>query len=340
MDVTYNHKGKTLQFKPQFTAEEQVRWRRTLEQLYVHKGPDDLGLAMFNLIGGIKERTFSAHVDRTKTYNDIIVCSPIPEMAPAKTFNECVANRARKIHAVIKEHSLTPYLMWSGGLDSTGVLYALLDEGVKFNVIFDQTGRNEYPKVAQQLLNNEIENATAVFNYGNLTFPEHPRENKTALYLTGEIGDQTFGSEGMAKFDYEAKQTPVVDCIGKLISRDLYEATAQSISKVIISPTWSEYLWALSFIYKYQDVQLRIGAMGLSSFGPKQNTFHFFNDDEFQLYTLNNYKENCSFANRVDYKLPLKKYILAQNGDEEYFSHKTKEGSYLIGAYSASYTPT
>ncbi len=324
-------------FKPQFTEEETIKWKNTLERLYVHTGPDELGMEFFTLMSGPKERTFAANVDRTRTYDDIIVCTTIPEKEASLSFNECAADQAKNIHAIVKEHSLTPYLLWSGGLDSTGALYALLDEGIKFNVIFDQTSYDEYPKVAQQLLNNEMENATPLFiTNREITFPNHAEVNKDALYLTGDMGDQTFGTA--AKSDYVTKMLPIETCVDRhMISQELYEATAPSIAKLIKNPTLSEFLWGLSFIFKYQDAQLRIGAMGLSCYGPKQNTIHFFDTDNFQLYNLNNYKENCSFINPVNYKLPLKQYIYEHDGDEEYFKNKTKEGSYLIGAYAVKY---
>jgi len=324
-------------FKKQFTDSERIKWQNTLNKMFIQTGSDKLGMAFATLIGGDQFRRFDANIDRTKTYDDIIICSPIPKMAPSEPFNLCVKEQARYILSVIEKYSLTPYLMYSGGLDSTCTFYALVNEGVEFNVVFNQGSYNEYPKLGQELLDKKFKKVNPIFvKNDEFTLPEHADQNADSLYITGEIGDQTFGHMEMCTVDYETRQLLIEDAVDKgFFPTDVYQATVNSVRKILSGEiTLSEYFWAVNFIFKYQDVLLRKGAQGLRYYGPKQNTIHFFDTDKFQLYALNNYKKNCKFIKKTEYKMELKQYIFEQNGDNEYFKNKTKEGSFFSGAYS------
>ncbi len=329
-----------MQFRQHCTNEEASKWQNTLNQVYTTTGPDNLGQEFVHLMGGFAatKKAFTDNVDRTKTYDDIFACSPLPQFAANKSFDRCMAEQAKTIHSIIKEHSLSLYLMWSGGLDSTGVFYAFINEGIQFNVIFDQNSYNEYPKLAQELIDRKFDGVTPMFSDNNITFPKHMEENSGALYITGEIGDQIFGWEGdMFRWDYATRQLPIEDCIGKHISPALYEATSPSISTIVNYPTWAEYLWAMGFIYKYHKVVTRIYRAKLIPAGPAQNVISFFNTDEFQLYALNNYKENCRFIKETDYKSPLRTYILNNNQDENYTNTKIKISSLSASSFFGCY---
>ena len=304
--------------------------------MFVCRGPEPLGVDFYNTFGGDFYRTFDGYIDRSKVHHDLMICETIPEMAPCKSFETCMKEQAHYIKELVNEHSLNPYLMFSGGIDSTGVLYALINAGLEFNVVFNQGSINENPKVAQDLLDKKFRGVNPILcNNGEVTFPEHPKANPDAFYITGEIGDQTFGSEGMYKFDYDTRQLPVEEAVDKgLVPRELFNVTIDSVNKIIPDKlTLSEYLWAANFIFKYQDVLLRCGAVGLSSYGPKQNAIHFYNSTNFQLYSMNSYRENSNFVRQADYKMPLKEYIYKNNSDKYYLENKIKEGSFHRGAY-------
>lgn len=318
-----------IPFRKSLTPEEQIKWENALKSVFEQPGYNYLSRYLHKLIGGNYSTPFDKIIDRTKTYDDMLIYSPIPPMAPSKSFEECMVEQAQHIKRSAAEHNLTPYLMWSGGLDSTGALYALINEGMHFNVLFEQQSCDEYPKVAQEILDHKFEGVTPIFSKpGDIIFPKHARENQNALYITGEMGDTVFGPDWpKSYFDYETRTLLADDYVDKFVPRCLYNATISSVSKIAPDPTLGELLWALSFIYKWHKVLTRVLILDLRGFGPDQNTIHFFDTPNFQLYAMNNYKESCNFVKDTECKMALRQYIFDQNGDQEYFDTKCKKNS-------------
>jgi len=268
------------------------------------------------------------------------------------TLLECIEESANNIKDYYITTSKKPCLFWSGGIDSTTVFYALVKLDIPFYVITD-VSNIEYKK-----LFNEIFVEKKFKNVYPIAYdPEHPKElPKDAFFVTGEIGDQIFGSMVTLNFSKEERSYSIekaieVDLFRHIQQRDpdtpcytpseylkntpeinltkvLTEIPASTVYKVLKtnaqSTTVAEFLWAVNFIYKYILVLTRLIKIGLIGFGKYKNTFHFFDTQKFQEYALCNYKENNSWKKITDYKLPLKKYIYSQNNDLDFFINGKK----------------
>lgn len=268
-------------------------------------------------------------IDRTNVSNVIpvtTICTPLLDSENNK-INMVIKKRGVEIMLTYHE----PILMWSGGIDSTTAFYSLLETKMPFNVLFNANSIKEYPYLGNLILNNKIPNVKAMYVDDTFKLLTYIRNNPNARFITGEIGDQLFGSNIITNYDDKVKNTLLASCL-ELVDNDILELVTSSIMKAlnitdVKSLTLSEYFWAINFIFKYQTVQLRVANMGLRAFGDTPNCKHFFDTKDFNSYAIANYKTNNYFISDTLYKLPLKEYIFSQNGDDEYLKNKTKHRS-------------
>ncbi len=159
-----------------------------------------------------------------------------------------------------------------------------------------------------------------------------------ALNVTGEHGDQLFGSQllapyvrrGVAHEPYrdllplvmlERLRNPVDAWrVGRYLQPVLDAAPAPIVSLF-------DALWWLNFSLKWQDVSLRMvglsGGLARSRFGALR---HFFRTDAFQRWSMVT-TPGRPVPSWTEYKTPAKDYIRAFSGDERYFRQKIKEDS-------------
>lgn len=267
-------------------------------------------------------------LDRTGTLESkgktIIV--KIPEVITNYTLEEVIELRVKYILEIAKTRDI--YLMWSGGIDSTLVFYALQKTGLNFKVIFNKASEKEYPNLAYKISNFEFDNVKPYVYISVDNFDKEILRNPNSLVITGELGDQMVGSDVNFKYTEEERQSPAID----FIPRDVYDIAIPSIVKIpgydITKPTLSEFLWGFNFVFKYQSVYVRkIFKMGLFPLPPYANCIHFFNSEEFQCWAINNYKENAKLTGNKEYKIKYKEIIFNYNKDKNYFDNKRKEGS-------------
>jgi hypothetical protein len=246
-------------------------------------------------------------IDRTLLLDGHYV---IPKYITTKSLKDIILDRAFEL-------STKPdlYLLWSGGIDSTVVLYALLKYTKNFKVIATPNSRREYKKVFDELqsgtLGPELIVVESIFLY---TFPDE------ANIITGEIGDQLIGSERSLKITYLDRQRHYTEVLEESFIQNTQAAVLRLIGSLEL--TTSEYLWACNFIFKYINVCERIF--------PKyseQNVHHFFDTTEFQSWSITTFRSRCHFTDEYTYKNVLKQFVLDENNDEHYYKYKTKYGS-------------
>lgn len=284
---------------------------------------------------------------------------PVPEKKDV-SLKEAIED---SVQNVLKEKGNRKiYILWSGGIDSTLVLTALLRHNINVTIVCDEHSTKEYPFLWNKIKNKELncdyivceEACDGIFKLS---------KNKDVLFITGEIGDQLTGSMVTMRYTYEQRNMLMKDVIDKdLFSKPyLYPELMNKYNPIKIegynntelaiqyceediykflgtnrdTTTLSEFLWALNFIYKYMLVILRLYPCGLWYEGKDKNTIHFFNTEKFQQWSMTNYKENCAYIKDSDYKMPFKDYIFEFTKDKEYHDNKIKEPSLNFSFYYA-----
>lgn len=229
------------------------------------------------------------------------------------SLEECIADSINSIKELDKEL----ILLWSGGIDSTLTFYALIDADVEFSVQLNGDSKIEHPVLFKKIVNGEFPQVTSVIRRsGSLSLSD----SADICYITGEIGDQCCGSALMEKYSKEKRE----GSYKRFMNGRIVRMTKDSVVSLLGDQdfTTAEYLWALNFIFKYENVVNRLKVQG-----DDVNLYHFFNTDMFQIWAIQNYKTNASFEEWNDYKEAFKTYIYEQDGDEDYFINKTKVGS-------------
>lgn len=307
------------------------KWNNTLKYMFDPNNTPRENVELKKILKlGLGDNT----IDRTgltPSQKDLIICRHIPKVLDVLDLNSIIADRGNELF----QNYQNLHLMWSGGIDSTTAFYALLNSNNPFTVIFNNKSILEYPWLGNEILNGSFANVKALYNNEHFHMPKYLSENPDVTIVTGEIGDQTFGSSSIFNFTPEERKMNIELAVANgVVLKTIYDYTKPKILVALklndmSTITLSTYIWALNFIFKYQSVQLRLGGIGLRTYNPmgNNNAVHFFDTDRFNSYALLNYQVNSNFEKETDYKMPLKEYIYSQNNDSMYLKNKTKEDS-------------
>lgn len=282
-------------------------------------------------------------IDRTATLDpgfQVDIVDPLENVlgpTPASgNFAQICAARAESIvdEAIASDRKIQ--LLWSGGIDST-VAFIAMHKAAKtrnarsrIQVLCSLDSVAEYRSFF-------FEHIWSMYEVQAVGFPVSSYLNPDALIVTGEHGDQLFGSDflkpyvanGLA-FEAWQKVLPFV-----FATHEIRDAEAKSIVDYL-SPlmeacpvdiaTLFDFFWWLNFATKWQSVTLRIPANSDDPAAVFDTTRHFFRDIEFQHWSLFSHERKRLEA-WCEYKLPAKQFIFDFTGDNEYFNSKEKEQS-------------
>ena len=281
---------------------------------------------------GFSKRFKAPLVDRTGTLNrDLAVISKIPSDKAERdlNFNKITNNRAKIILKKAEDENKDIKVSYSGGIDSTTVMVALIKNRetfpkVKITVVLSKESVKEYPKFYNKYIKDKFPLIWA--NKNNLDKVLAKKDKKDFLIVTGELGDQLFGSALMfrdnLKDDLGKDWTKIFTPRFVRYWKPLVEQNPQKDRSV------ANVLWWLNFTLKYQWIQLRMFAM-LGGKVPLDNFIHFFGGPRFQRWALAT-PMSVKFPdlkNEKSYKDPAKQYIYNYTKDKNYLNNKTKKGS-------------
>ena len=218
---------------------------------------------------------------------------------------------------------------WSGGIDSTTALVALLKTAPteRLRIICNQQSIDEYPTFYQDVIHNKIE---------ILDPSDWPYRASEFFTVSGDAGDTVWAAIDDSFYNlhrdnlHKSWKTWMVENTNVKLDIEFVERfcnwSGVEIRTLLDLRTWF-YLCC-----KWQDKAMKIFYESPSTLSsPKKNLVAFYDvDDRFMMWTMNNLDKiigNCW----TDYKLPAKKFIYSFHCDDNYMSNKTKE-------YSGSYT--
>ena len=261
------------------------------------------------------------------------------------SYQDCCDEKVKEIYELSVRLNKPIGIMWSGGIDSTGVVvsflrnYSIDDLRKRIKIIMSSQSIPENPKF-----------------YMEYILPNFPFVNSettpwlfdgSMILVSGEFNDQLFGSDMIRsllisdkesvkrKLDKDYLLQFVNKKIGDLkISRILCDAIYDSSDKHgIVLEKNSDWFWWFNFCFKWQNVHFRIYCLtmpkNVSSIDrewDKTYLHHFYQTDSFQLWSMNN-PQVREFDDWKDYKLEAKKLIFDFNKDELYYQNKIKSAS-------------
>lgn len=277
-------------------------------------------------------------IDRTQTLSlgfKYKVLDPVPNYSKFEgSFDAIMMERAGECVRLAQKTGCKISVLWSGGIDSTGVLLALINVlGVESfrnsaEILLSQESTKEFPELFKFIVQNK-------FKIIPVTHPVSRYLDNNNLNVSGEHGDQLFGSDKMLTYvesglgDVNYQDIIPVMMMDKLGSIKKVDDLINYIDPVMKKApfeiaTICDYLWWVNFIFKWQQVSLRIAVWSIDNIKPiYESLFHFYRSDEFQKWSLNQKEKNPGHIS--SYKKPLKAYIQSHFDCERYMESKTKE---------------
>lgn len=252
-----------------------------------------------------------------------------------KTINQIINERAQDILRTDKPIAVS----WSGGVDSTLVAIALLNNGLPtsdLTIICAESSKEEYPFLYKWFKNNNV-------NFIEDNKVQSSYEKFDGVIVTGWCADQLFGSDiHVRNPDYY--NLPWIDGL-KLafkdrginlsdksfdVLNDVYQEYASLLGLKL--EQFCEFAWLYNFGCKWTYVSQE-SQLSHDSQKVRDRFIPFFETIDFQRYSLRRFNKlrevNVNKVNKF-YKRPLKKYIYAFLNDPAYLNSKGKKNSWAL----------
>ena len=290
---------------------------------------------------------FCGIIDRTGTLDTGFpyqVLDPIPDPQDATpSFHALCLQRGHDLVSEAIESEQAIQVLWSGGIDSTVALIALLTAARQrerldlLEVLLSLESVHENPRFFAAFIQNKLRVVPVA--HPVFRFLEDEK-----LIVTGEHGDQLFGSDYLST--YVAAGTaewPYADLLPLIVANKLGDSRQVDVVLEYLKPqidtapvpivSLFDLFWWLNFSLKWQHVTMRTAVYRRKNVHQTYKALrHFFRDSRFQQWALSN-RANTVVTDWQDYKQQARQFILDFTGDEEYYNQKKKEVS--LHAYSA-----
>lgn len=272
-----------------------------------------------------------------------------------KNLEDCMLEKAQRIWDTGR--NLKVY--WSGGIDSTGALTALirtaknddldrlivcmdnkstdLSKGKPFSslteyqLFFDKfiDGKlnvelmNLFENYKEDFYDNGTDTTTILVGGVNRHIAKSVEDNY--LCITGELGDQMFGSDAFAN------DPDLINMTSKeFLKRPIYKKHLSDIEKLnkacpIDTNKLTDMLWWWNFSTKWCEIRFR----AFDCIGENyhwNNIVNFYDTEDFQKWSISNPDKKIK-KTPASYKWPLKDFIYDYTKDADYRDNKLKIGS-------------
>lgn len=277
------------------------------------------------------------------------VC-PIPPVIGSDTdFTRVMDSTATRVAGKIVADDKIPYFAWSGGIDSTCALVALLKTG-------NQNFLNRLIIMCNQ--HSVMENSYFYHQYIKGKFPIVDIDHNIAteytydkiVFLDGHVGDHIFGGSNkilakmLAKKEIDRlslkwRNTDIYKLCHEIYPgspKDIDVLTELTIDSIKHSPvdivTVHDFIWWARFDMHVQDVLMMHVIPKVAHLTPQQsqvfynNSVRIFAEPEMQVWSMISLEQRQSQL-LLDPKYSPKKYIYDFDKNDLYFAHKTKQTS-------------
>lgn len=262
-------------------------------------------------------------------FNHKLICNSVDQVLESNCdslgWDECMDRKAIELHQLNSKI----YLMWSGGIDSTGVLVSILKNWPK----------QDLERVTVLLSRESIAEAGGL--YSTLVFPNFKTLNSMTVNLedlardgyivTGEPADQLLGFGQIKRMLIKYGEDVIVGDWKKYAELYFAAETGKTVPASVILDnyiplvdecpwkikSYFEFLWWMNFSFKYQYTLTRFLSYGEWN-NPKffySKLIHFYNTDEFNFWSINNVQ---AYLFDKDYKKLPKNYIIEFTGIDTY----------------------
>lgn len=324
-----------------------------------NKPNDNFGLNAFLCVFSNSSLT-----DRTQTIDQgfkTCILDPFPDFSNNTksnlTFSEICDQRALDIVNQARDEQRPIHVFWSGGIDSTAALIALLknidpkDQKELITVFLNKESIDEYPYFYTNVILPNLKVRVIDDSYDFLL--------GNPIIVTGELGDQLFGSVIMddllnlqsSRSNIDIFHQPYKSVMPKFLryrlktdDKELVANLMDYLFPLIEKCPWPivsmyDCLWWMNFTLKWQHVDQRFSVgfhlETLDLFNSYKLCAHFFKTEAFQQWSVAN--PDLKIKNTwASYKFPAKEYIYEFSKDKCYFEDKHKVPSISLRSIKKS----
>lgn len=232
-------------------------------------------------------------------------------------FSEALESSTNDVFKDVKK----VFLLFSGGLDSTALFYSMLKCNKEFTVILTEKSIFEYYRLSSEIMSNAFSGVDFILADERCLDDTIRRlDTGDCSFVSGELGDQLFGSNNIMSDFYEDRNTQYQLEVPKVLLDDTTELLNVISNKYICN--MSNWLWAANFVYRWDYIKGRLANV-VGELKAGSEIVMPFGCHELQVWSVQNQIPNSKF-NKETYKKDIRDYILGANGDEEYCNNKLK----------------
>lgn len=243
------------------------------------------------------------------------------------SWEECCEKRALDLLKLDRERY---YLSYSGGIDSTVAITAMLKHWPaaakkRISIFLSHESIRENPSFYQNYL-SDMHLISSFENISNKILKEN------ALFITGELGDQLFGSDILAKGSelygdeslfksYKDFVIPYLEANRTLQTRENAQQVYEKLQPIVNEApfeikTTHDFFWWYNFSQKWQYVKFRFFEKESWDLNCHYGSHiqHFFDDVEFQKWSLLNHSLKIRDSWK-SYKWAAKNYLYEFTSD-------------------------
>jgi hypothetical protein len=230
------------------------------------------------------------------------------------------------------------YVFFSGGIDSTTILSAILKNWdskdlERVVIVLNDNSINEYPFFYETYIKDKLLTVSTDTFYTGSTLL-----NENNMYVTGDCGSPIMHPDNI--YDYEAIYPDTYlkswksnkdNIIGYLASVDAFELIQQSLPEHL--DTVFDFFWWYNFNQGY-DIDLYYLISLYGTLDPNVDTKQFLFNNQYIWFNNLNYQNwsmyspsDMKIGKLSEVKLPMKQYILSFTGDMDYYNNKPIEFS-------------
>lgn len=295
--------------------------------------------------------TLYPHPRSGKITNPMRIKNPtgfdIPKFSStSQSFSDITDKRASEIKQIVEQEDLPITVFWSGGIDSTLVLSAIIknwDIELKRRVVIklNNSSYAENPYFFDRQIREH-------FRYTN-----GPIHYRNSFCLSGNVADSIWVQADLLELtsnyprslirDLRTEPDDLLNWFRFKTDREhaewLYQTILENASESGIElMDYEDFYWWMNFNFYYSGQHFKLlKQMQTNPFKDgdwekfQSHNLTWFHNDEYQLWSMNNRSNGVKYDGTVrSYKMPAKQYIFDVDGNQWYRDYKTKTGSVLL----------
>jgi hypothetical protein len=300
------------------------------------------------------ESVSSARYGKTKIWDfyhdpDYVSCPQLDQRF-TQSFSEVTDSRATDIKKTMLQQNQELAVFWSGGIDSTVALSAIVKNfnaaDLKNVTVFANNQSYFENPIFYHSVIEKYQLQTV--NFKNFSGNAIQKLFERYIVIDGEPADKLWIVNGIFKFEsvYGAgsSEKSLAEMSDKFIeflsnhmsvdqAHEYYQLLMQNIKEAEIEiSTVGDLFWWINFNFHWVDHLLIWYQQFPNKSAPaykqyKKNYKPWYNSDEYQLWSLSDLPKSIQHDRQDLYKMPAKQYIYDLNQDSFYLNYKSKLGS-------------